>query len=245
MAGTRLPRISTSNVLPSFESATGTYAVPIGLPNVGLIVPLHTVPLGSQFNPNTLHGLANSTGGAVLRTQIEAEKLIDALKRYEDAFAASVLYSPSLQLPADITEVCPSVLPPLRSDTPTLVVGRMKKEMKDYAYELTGTIAGRKTQTTVKATEKVQAPSLDNYFLVSMIDQWTRAKAYPAVLRADRALSSVYEQTRLCSTPSISKTLSSRCRTINLRQPPPNSSELARCRRTMGKRKPASRLSIA
>ena len=156
-----------------------------------------TVPLGLQFNPNTLHGLANSTGGAVLRTQIEAEKLVDCLKRYEDAFATPILYSPNLQLPADVTEICPSTLPPLRSDTPTLVVGRMKKEGKQINYEVTGTIAGRNGRATIKVTEKVHAPSLDNYFLVSMIDQWTKAKAYPAVLRADRALGNAYEQTRL------------------------------------------------
>ena len=34
----------------------------------------------------TLHGLANSTGGVVLRTRVEEEKLPDALKRYEEAF---------------------------------------------------------------------------------------------------------------------------------------------------------------
>jgi hypothetical protein len=84
------------------------------------------VPLGIQLNPNTLHGLANSTGGVVLRTRVDEEKLPEALKRYEEAFAGSVLYSVKLQVPVEMTDVCPAVLPPLRSDSPTLVVGRLK-----------------------------------------------------------------------------------------------------------------------
>ena len=45
------------------------------------------VPLGVQVNPTTLHGLASSTGGVVLRTSIDDEKLVTvALKRYEEAF---------------------------------------------------------------------------------------------------------------------------------------------------------------
>src|SRR6185436_1959048 len=33
--------------------------------------------------------------------------------------------------------------------------------------------------------------------LVGLIDQWAKAKEYPAVLRADRSLAFAYEQTRL------------------------------------------------
>jgi hypothetical protein len=40
-------------------------------------------PLGIQLDPKNLHGLAHSTGGVVLRTRIEEETLVDALKRYE------------------------------------------------------------------------------------------------------------------------------------------------------------------
>jgi hypothetical protein len=155
------------------------------------------VPLGVQVNPNTLHGLANSTGGAVLRTRVDEETLPDALKRYEEAFAGSVLYAPELQLPADMTGVCPAVLPPLRSDSPTLVVGRMKKVPKQIELTISGTMASRKGKITVRSSETVQPPDLDNYFMVSMIDQWSKARDYPAVLRADRALACTFEQTRL------------------------------------------------
>jgi hypothetical protein len=155
------------------------------------------VPLGTQMNPTTLHGLANATGGIVLRTRVEEEKLPDALKRYEEAFRGPVLYSAKLQLPADINNVCPSELPPLRTDSPTLVVGRMKKIAKQLDITIVGTPAGQKGTIAVKTAETVLPANLDNFFLVGMVDQWAKAKETPAVLRADRALMFAYEQTRL------------------------------------------------
>ena len=123
--------------------------------------------------------------------------LVDALKRYEAAFAAPVFYQAKLELPAAVVEVCPSVLPPLRSDAPTLVVGRMKAALKQIEFTVTGVQPGRKAEITVPATQTVLAPSLDNFFLATMIDQWSKAKEYPAILRADRALGNAYENTRL------------------------------------------------
>jgi hypothetical protein len=155
------------------------------------------VPLGIRLDPHTLHGLANSTGGMVLRTTIEEEKLVDALKRYEQAFAGPVLYKASIQLPAEMTGMCPSELPPLRADSPTLVVGRMKNAPKQIEYTINGIPAGSTSAVAIKATERVLAHNLDNYFLVGMIDQWAKASKYPAILRADRALATTYEQTRL------------------------------------------------
>jgi len=155
------------------------------------------VPLGIRLNPNTLHGLANSTGGIVLRTRLEDEKLVDALKRYDAAFAAPVLYAAKLQMPANVIDVCPSVLPPLRIDSPTLVVGRLKRTAKQVDMSVTGMIAGRAGVVKVDVRETVLTPNLDNYFLVNLVDQWSKAKTYPAVLRADRALTAAYVQTRL------------------------------------------------
>ncbi len=50
--------------------------------------------LASQASsPTTLHGLANATGGTVLRTRVEEEKLPDALKRYEEAFKCAPCFT--------------------------------------------------------------------------------------------------------------------------------------------------------
>jgi len=155
------------------------------------------VPLGNTLDPTMLHGLANSTGGAVLRTRISEEKLVDALDRYKTAFNGQILYDAKIELPAEFTNVCPSDLPPLRNDSPTLVVGRLAKNVKEVSHTITGVQAGRKGEITVTATQKVLPPNLDNFFLVGMIDQWAKAKEYPAVLQANRALAISYEDTRL------------------------------------------------
>ena len=155
------------------------------------------VPLGIQVDPKTLHGLANSTGGMVLRTDVGTEKVTDTIKRYHETFAGSILYSAKIDLPADATDICPSVLPPLRSEVPTLLVGQFKKLPKQIDYTITGAIQGRKGDVTVRASEKVQPPSLDHYFIATMAEQWAKARENPAILRADRALAFAYEQTRL------------------------------------------------
>ncbi len=154
------------------------------------------VPLGLPLDPANLHGFATGTGGAVMRTRVTDEKLVDALKRYQEALAAPIMYNAKLELSADVTEVYPQEVPPLRGDAPTLIVGRMKKAPA-LTYTVTGTVAGTAAPTTATATLEVPAPELDNFFLISMVDQWARARTQPALLRADRALVFAYQQTKV------------------------------------------------
>src|SRR5262249_25539267 len=132
------------------------------------------VPLGAVFHPENLHGLATGTGGMVVRVKTMEQKLDDAMKEIQAAFATPVLYPTRFDLPG-ATEYFPTRLPPLRSDAPTLVVGRMKAA-KALDYSLDGVVDGRRDGMTVKKTEEVSAPELDNYFLVSMVNQWKNAR---------------------------------------------------------------------
>ena len=118
-----------------------------------------TVPLGRHPSPQVLHGLAGGTAGVVMRTQVADETLDNAMKRYEAAFAGSILYSPKLTLPAGVTEAVPTVLPPLRSDVPTLVVGKMKGA-DSFAWSVTGTVRGEERQ--ISKSETVHAGDVDN-----------------------------------------------------------------------------------
>src|SRR5262249_27090717 len=106
------------------------------------------------------------------------------------------LYPTKVQMPAEILEHFPSKLPPLRGDAPTLVVGKMK-DAKQLTATLEGNVGGKAARVTVKVTDPVPEPELDNYFLVSMISQWQNAKDQPALIRADRALAFAYETNRL------------------------------------------------
>ena len=155
------------------------------------------VPLGLQLNPDNLHGLATGTGGTVLRTRVAEEKLPEAPKRYQEAFAGAILYDAQIKMPAAVTQFFPKNLPPLRADVPTLVVGRSAQDVRTIAYTLSGTVAGRPGRVSLEVTEKVSAPEIDNYFLASMVNQWERAQTQPALIRADRALALAYESTRL------------------------------------------------
>src|SRR5262249_50803471 len=153
------------------------------------------VPLGAPLSPENLHGLATGTGGAVLRTQLGDEKLDEALKRCEEAFAAPIFYPTKVSMPAG-TGFYPAQLPPPRSDSPTLVVGRVKAGVKELTCKIEGTLL-EKAAPALTLTEKVAQPELDNYFLISMVSQWKNAKSEPAMIRADRALALAFEQTRL------------------------------------------------
>ena len=154
------------------------------------------VPLGLPLDPANLHGFASGTGGAVMRTRVTEEKLPDALKRYQETLAAPIMYNAKLQLSADVTEVYPQELPPLRGDAPTLIVGRMNKAA-NLTYTVTGTVAGAAAPVTSTTTLEVPIPEADNFFLIGMIDQWRKARSQPALLRADRALTFAYQQTKV------------------------------------------------
>src|SRR5262249_14688256 len=145
------------------------------------------VPMGAPMSPANLHGLATGTGGLVLRTQID-EKVEDASKRFEAAFATPILYpTAKLRMGAEVKEFYPEQLPPLRSDSPTLVVGRVKAGTKELTYKIAGTVLD-KAVPELNITEKVAQPELDNFFLISMVTQWKNAKSEPSMYRADRAL---------------------------------------------------------
>ncbi len=155
-----------------------------------------TVPLGLQLRPETLHGLATGTGGLVLRTNIMEEKLPDAFKRYQEAFAGPIMYGPTLKLPAEVSQHSPQQLPPLRTDAPTLVIGRVKGT-KTLNFTLQGTVGGTAGAVTLNLSEALPPPLADHYFLANLFGQWQNAKTQPALIRADRALALAYEQSRL------------------------------------------------
>ncbi len=151
------------------------------------------VPVGPQLDAQLIHGLTSATGGQVLRPDTK-ETLEATVKRFKDTLAEPILYVESFKLPADVLEHFPTKLPPLRQDSPTLMIGRCKP-MAELRYEATGKVEGR-TITTNK-TEKVLEPSADCFFLVAMHDQWQNAKDEPALLRADRALVFAHNDVRV------------------------------------------------
>jgi hypothetical protein len=152
----------------------------------------YSVPLGPRLEPGTLHTLATGTGGLVVRW-LPKDKPDAVLARLKEAFGAPVLYPKSFELSQNVAEVYPTRLPPVRGDSPTLVVGRLKSGPQ-VSYTLSGTVSGRDVQ--VKSSESVPESEADNFFLVGMVEQWKKSKDQPALTRADRALADAQTRSR-------------------------------------------------
>jgi tetratricopeptide (TPR) repeat protein len=173
-------------------------------------IAFYSVPLGSHLDPYNLHGLANYTGGKVVRYGLGSTPDKWAAALFE-ALSQPILYDSAIQLPQQVSEVMPTTLPPLRPDVPTLVVGKLagapaKGDQRDagppngpagrFEYTLTGKVNGGE-EIRIAVSEKMPQPDDDNYFLVNMLDQWRTQKDRPALLQADRALAHAYETNQL------------------------------------------------
>jgi hypothetical protein len=153
----------------------------------------YSVPLGPRFDPANLHGLATGTGGAVVRFTPELAAT-EVAKNLRAAVSVPVMYPKRFQLGAEVTDVLPTKLPPLRGDAPTLVVGKIKPDAA-LSYTLEGSLAGKDVK--FENTEPLPASEPDNFFLVGIQEQWKKGKDQPALARSDRALALAYEQNKL------------------------------------------------
>ena len=156
-------------------------------------VNVFTVPLGKNLDPLNLHGLATGTGGLPVRLK-EGEGPKGFMQTFRAALAVPVLYVQSCKFSADVPEVFPTRLPPLRPDAPTLMVGRIQAG-GNLACTLVGTVNGREVK--VEAKEKLVPSEADNFFLAGIFRQWRERKDRPALLKADRSLASALEQNLL------------------------------------------------
>lgn len=160
---------------------------------IGKEVVFFPVPIGSRMDPANLHGLATGSGGICMR-MLPGDWVEDLHKRLQSAIEVPVLYSVALQLPKEVSEVYPSKLPPLRSDTPTLVVGKLEAG-KTLEYKLEGKQLGKEISLNVSETIPVSEP--ENYFLLQVVQQWKNVKDTPALIQADRALAFAAEQNQV------------------------------------------------
>ncbi|HKB36789.1 MAG TPA: hypothetical protein VKD72_10060, partial [Gemmataceae bacterium] len=151
-------------------------------------ITVFSVPLGIRFDPLNLHGLPNMTGGTVIRLK-EGDGPKEFVKNFETALDVPVLYPQQAKFSDNVAEVFPTSLPPLRSDVPTLVVGRIKEKGKGkLACTITGYVKTREVK--IDLSEEVPSSEPDNFFLATMLQQWRQRKDQPAILPGDRALAS-------------------------------------------------------
>jgi tetratricopeptide (TPR) repeat protein len=163
------------------------------------------VPLGLSIHPKNIHSFVSTTGGAVIRFVGDEVKdprspaLTPFIARMNKAINTPVLMPSELKFTTQVKEVYPTKLPPLRSESPTLLVGKFVGAAPE---KIEATVDGKVVDKAVSFSvkETVPAPEIDNYFLATAIhDQWHQSsfKEAPAMIRSDRALALAFEQSRL------------------------------------------------
>ncbi|MBL8798390.1 MAG: VWA domain-containing protein, partial [Planctomycetia bacterium] len=162
---------------------------------VGKEISFFPVPLGANLEPVNLHGFTTGTGGLLVRMAND-DTAATAVEKLTKAIAAPVLYTKKFTVPVEVTECYPTKLPPLRSDSPTLVVGKLRPGA-NFVYTVDGELNGK--HTSLRLTEPVPVAEIDNFFLIGMVEQWKAAdrKEAPSPFRADRALAMSFERGRL------------------------------------------------
>lgn len=163
-------------------------------------VAFFAVPLGLKVNPHNLHGLAALTGGTVVRLQEDLSQPASRTAfaaRVKAAFDVPVFKADKYAFGPEVGEVFPAKLPPLRSDKPTLVLGKLARPAGKVTLSAAGKASGK--AATLALAQDLPAPQADHFFLNMMLDQWRDAphKDAPAVLQADRALALASTQVRL------------------------------------------------
>jgi tetratricopeptide (TPR) repeat protein len=153
----------------------------------------YSIPLGPRLDSANLHTLATGSGGTVVRA-LAKDTPADTVRNLQTVLASPIYYPSGYKLGPDVVQSFPTVLPPLRADEPTLVVGRMKSD-GPVSFELDGTVAGRNVH--LSGNETVADSSPDNFFLVGMFEQWKGHKDLPASNRADRVLAYAYQQNQM------------------------------------------------
>ena len=147
-------------------------------------------PIGPRMDVLDISALATGTGGALLRFDVSEQAAVIG-KRFADTLSKPVLLDAKLTLPAEVTEVYPATLPPLRADAATLVVGKLSKQLTELECQVAGKQNGNPVVLNHKET--VHGWSADCFFLTQIVAQWQQAKDQPALMPADYTLAFAFE----------------------------------------------------
>ncbi len=159
--------------------------VQLGSELVDKRVVFHAVPMGPRMDPLNLHGLASASGGRCIRVA-QGDAPATLAERIRSAADSPVYYPTAIKLGDGVLEAFPSRLPPLRSDTPTLVVGRLSPGTKAVSLQFEGQVAGLARALT--HTQEIPGFDVENFFLTQMLRDWRGNPDRPALIQADRAL---------------------------------------------------------
>ncbi|MDW7993823.1 MAG: VWA domain-containing protein [Gemmatales bacterium] len=159
-----------------------------------LRVNVYAIPIGFRLDPEFLNGLSTSTGGAVWRVDMRFQ-VPELWRQWLAQLDTPILYPSEIQLPPEVVEAFPVKLPPLRGDSPTLVVGQLRELPQKFVWKVKGLV--REQAIEVSQEEKVWAPEVTMFCLKALVEQAKKHREAPALLPADRMLAMAHDQARL------------------------------------------------
>lgn len=130
-------------------------------------IPVSSCAIGLRLDLQLLGALAAQSGGTVIADANDMNGA-DAGLVLAGAADATVLWPTSVKWPAEITEVLPKRLPPLRIDRETIVLGTFKgKGPLDVQLDVAGAAGPQKIAVTVAPSPSTE----DNNYLAPLVAQ--------------------------------------------------------------------------
>lgn len=154
---------------------------------------LHFVAVGDSASPALLTSIAVRTGGIARRL---AEDIHHEAIAIRESLVQPALFVTNIEIEPRHALLLPTTLPPLRTETATLVAGKWTP-----AEEMTVKITGERDGQTVKHVWRVKPATggMEPRFLVDLVERWSAKPDWPAMHDArttlDRAQSLVATQT--------------------------------------------------
>ena len=134
-------------------------------------IPVSGYAVGANVDKNLLGSLAAQTGGVVIDDKPGASAA-QAGQALAAAANATVVWPGAVKWPAQMAEVFPKTLPPLRSDRDTVVVGTLKG--KD-ALRIEAPVDGPGGRQTLAWNVAAAKSSDDNNYLGALVDEARKA----------------------------------------------------------------------
>ncbi len=130
-------------------------------------IPVNSYIIGARIDRQLPGALAVQTGGTVI-TDTDALGAAEAGRQLAAATTVAVAWPTAAVFPADILEVLPKRVPPMRADRETVLLGTFKGK-GPYNVQITADVAGKPEKMDVAVTPR---PSDDNNnYLAALVDR--------------------------------------------------------------------------
>ncbi len=123
--------------------------------------------IGPERDIETLSAIANQTGGNIYLDTDVKRSITEGAKGIAATVHGEVFWPTNVELPANVAEVYPTTVPPLRSDRDSILIGSLKTRQSQVKLSLDGEVNGQ-TQT-LNWSLAVEDSNVDFSFLPKLV----------------------------------------------------------------------------